>query len=105
MHQNTKENKKMKYILCIAIVIVLLVVQYFLSNREKMIFGGLLPLLVIPFSIWVIISRSLSINFNTLFPFVGLFIVLISIWAEGRERINKKHKKELEKMKAKDING
>jgi hypothetical protein len=93
----------MKYILSITIVIVLLVVQYFLSNRKSPLFGGILPLLVIPFSAWVIKSHSLSINFDTLFPFFGLLIILSSIWAEGREHQKKKQKRELGKMKARDI--
>jgi hypothetical protein len=94
----------MEYLLYIVVVIVLLGGQHLLSTRENPLLGGILPLCVIPFSIWVIISRSLSLGFKTLFPFAGLLIILLSVWAEGREHLHKKQKKELEKMRAKDIN-
>lgn len=93
----------MKYILYITIVIVLSAGQYFLSSRKSAVLGGVIPLLVIPFTVWVIKIRSLPINFDTLFPFIGLLIVLCSIWAEAREHLKKKQKRELEKIKAKDI--
>lgn len=93
----------MKTFIIIVIVIALFSLQYFLSKRKSALFGGILPILVIPFAIWTFNVRSFSVSSDTILPFVGLFIVLISIWCECREKIKKKQKEELDKMKAKDI--
>ncbi|MCI1965378.1 MAG: hypothetical protein LKJ17_04500 [Oscillospiraceae bacterium] len=93
----------MKYVLGIVIVIALLAIQHLLSTRKNWLWGGILPVLSIPFAIWVIINRSLPVCFDTLFPFVGLLLVLLFIWSDGREHLRKKQQKELDKMKAKDI--
>lgn len=93
----------MEYVLYAVIIVALLAAQQFLSTRKQSLFGAILPLLVIPFTVWAIISRSLEVNFSTILPFAALFVVLLSVWVEGRQGMRKKAKIELEKMKAKDI--
>lgn len=82
----------------------LLTLQRTLSVREHWAFGGIMSLLLIPFTIWIYIFRDLAVNFKTIFPFILLFTILLGIWAEGREKRKKKYEQEIGKMKAHDIN-
>ena len=65
--------------------------------------GSILPIAFLCFVSFLLFKGTLGFNFKDVtMPFIG-FIVLIGIYEGGRESKKKKIKKELDKMKAKDI--
>ena len=87
-------------IISIIITIFLLGIQHYLSTRSRGIFGGIIPLIYIIFAIWFKLYEAPTFKTWTLFI---VALVLLGIWAEGRELYKKKVQKELDKMKSKDI--
>jgi hypothetical protein len=77
-------------ILTIAISIVigtlLLFLQHILSRKKSVMWGAILPILTIPFAIWIITFKKLSVNFQNLIPFILIFLILTEEWYEGRKK-------------------
>lgn len=94
----------MQYVLAIIITVVVFVVEHFLSILKHWAFGGILPLAFLLFSVWCFYSGKLLLNIQSLFPFRILFLLLLSSWFNARQSRKKKLHKEIEKMKAHDLN-
>lgn len=86
------------------IIIIIFAAQHFLSTRNNLYWGLLLPVLYIVTLIYMQISGAIE------WPIIKLILLaivgelfLIGYWISGRKSLSKKRKNELEKMKAYDI--
>lgn len=93
----------MHYIVSGVIAVVLLVIQHYLSKREHFIYGGILPLLTVLFSIWFIWFKSDSINTRLIIPGSILCLILLGVWCDDRILMKRKREDEINKMRAKDL--
>ncbi|MQW23958.1 MULTISPECIES: hypothetical protein [unclassified Lactococcus] len=90
-------------ILIILIIVAVICFQTFAGYKNKKILGSVLPLVYIGLVIFFLFKGLLTwsirdVTFSILGP-----LLLMSIYSGGKEAHNKKQKKEIEKMKAKDI--
>mgnify|MGYP001159186319 CR=1 FL=1 len=94
----------MHWFLSLLLAIAILVVQHFLSTREKAFWGALLPVVYAGFMVYLNYSGQ-SADMDE-FWFISILgtVILLSEWASGREAIKKRRKNELEKMKTLDMN-
>lgn len=83
----------MKTIFTIVFGILLLALQNYLSQRKSWLWGGILPLVIISFAVWVIYTKNLALNFKTVFPYILLLLIFIEEWMEGRKRLKKQKSK------------
>lgn len=94
----------MELVLLICIAAAILFAQKFLSELKHWQFGGILPLCAILFTIWCFYFRNPPLDVKkSLLPFIVLICFLFAQCAEGRKKLKKEQKQELEKMKANDI--
>ena len=85
------------------IIVGILALQYLLSTRNHILWGALIPLGYIAFSIWMLVTdRYQSFLSFTLYLLLGL-LFLISEWNVGRKSLQQKRNKELMKMRTHDI--
>ncbi|EJQ86846.1 hypothetical protein IGW_05321 [Bacillus cereus ISP3191] len=88
------------------IAILLIGLQYFLSRRENVYWGLCLPILYVITLLYLGVTEVLSVKGNTLIFIIiilGGLAILLGIWIKGREDLKNKQKKELDRMKTKDI--
>ena len=84
----------------ILITVFTLAVQNYLSTRRYWGLGGIIPILYFMFAIWFKVYKAPTFQTGLL---IILGIILLGIWANGREQYKKKINKEIDKMKSKDI--
>ena len=84
----------------ILITICILVVQYYLSTRRYWVLGVVVPTLYFIFAIWFKVYMAPTFKTGLL---ILIGVILLGIWADGREKYKKKINKEIDKMKSKDI--
>ncbi|MCI0768317.1 hypothetical protein [Bacillus sp. TL12] len=88
------------------IALILIGLQYFLSRRENVYLGMGLPVLYVVTLLYLWMSETLIVKGNTLIFIIiilGGLAILLGIWIKGREELKNKQKKELKKMKTKDM--
>jgi len=88
----------------LVIAILLLIVQYFLSSRERTWLGAIIPIFFVLIISTSLMTGKLELNSNRdiILIILGL-IIFLGVWAEGRSSLKKKRKKELEKIKSYDM--
>jgi len=84
------------------IIAGILGVQYFLSTRNSVYWGGLIPIVFVAWRTWIFFNESEKLLAYVLILLVGLAF-LIGGWYEGRNALRKKRKQELDKMKSHDL--
>ncbi|GIO22869.1 hypothetical protein [Oceanobacillus sp. J11TS1] len=84
------------------IIAAILGVQYFLSSRNSVYWGGFIPLVFVVWRTWILINEDENFLAYVLILLVGLAF-LIGGWYEGRKALHNKRKQELDKMKSYDI--
>lgn len=87
-------------LITIFITIFALAVQQYLSTRRYWALGGILPALYTIFAVWFKVYKAPSFHTGLL---IILGTTLLSVWASGREQYKNKLKKEMDKMKSKDM--
>lgn len=88
----------------LSIAAILMAAEYFLSAKlRNPMWGGIIPLILIVGTIYIFTSRLIQPSKNSLFPFILLISFMIGDWISGREKYKKNRQRELDKMKAKDI--
>ncbi|UIJ69960.1 hypothetical protein LW858_32050 (plasmid) [Bacillus cereus] len=88
------------------IAILLIGLQYFLSRRENVYWGLCLPILYVITLLYLGVTEVLTVKGNTLIFIIiilGGLAILLGIWIKGREDLKNKQKKELDRMKTKDM--
>lgn len=94
----------MKIIITILIVILFLVLEYILSTRKNYIFGIICPVgLSVGGCLFLKFIAKPGTEREWIFRFVVLIFFSIQAFFEGRKKVKEKMKKELEKMKIKDL--
>lgn len=84
--------------------LIILLLQYFLSTRNKVFWGGILPVGYVLLLTYLKIFGVFDDYTKEFWFFSVLGItVLIGIWIAGRESLKKKRMKELDKMKSHDL--
>lgn len=84
------------------IIAGILGVQYFLSTRNSVYWGGLIPVAFIVWRTWILFSSNEKFLSYVLILLLGLAF-LISGWHEGRRALLKRREQELDKMKSYDL--
>ena len=84
------------------IIAGILGVQYFLSTRDSVYWGGLIPFVFVVWRTWILINEDEKFLSYALVLLLGLAF-LIGGWYEGRNALHKKRKQELDKMKSYDM--
>lgn len=93
-----------RFFLTWGIVIVLAVAEHLLCTKLKSpLWGGIIPLLTIAFTIWCFASGRIAYDQTSSFVFFILNALIFGSWINEREKYKKKQKAELDKMKAHDI--
>ncbi|WP_240377048.1 hypothetical protein [Bacillus piscicola] len=92
----------MHYILWAA-GIATLIVQYFISKQRITIFGAILPTAYMIFIIWLVVNWEVPATTENIVPLSLGLVLLLSGWINGKEAYKKKQKKEMDKMKGKDL--
>ncbi|ODJ53359.1 hypothetical protein BFR40_01725 [Brochothrix thermosphacta] len=93
----------MDTIIRLVLIAAIIAFQTFSGRIGNKYLGSILPIIFIGFIIYSFVIVQLNFSFKDLFmSFLGL-TVLASMYAGGVEAKKKKLKKELDKMKAKDI--
>lgn len=77
--------------------------QTFAGYKKNKILGSILPILFILFITFLIFSGNFEFNLQNIIIPLLVLLALGSIYDNASKNKNKKLKKELEKMKAKDI--
>ncbi|MGE7915742.1 hypothetical protein [Lysinibacillus xylanilyticus] len=86
------------------LILIVFAVQHFLSTRNNMYWGSLLPI--------IYIATLISVQFYGIFEWSMMQFILFAIvgelflvgyWMSGRKVLSSKRQKELEKMKAFDL--
>jgi hypothetical protein len=94
----------MEWMIGFIIAGVLMVVEYFLCTRLKNpLWGGIIPLLLLAGSIYVFASGIITPETKNLFPFLLINVLFLGDWGTGRDKYKKLQQKEMNKMKARDI--
>lgn len=84
------------------IIAGILGIQYFLSTRNSVYWGGLIPLVFIVWRTWILWNENENFLHFTLILLLGLAFLLAG-WYEGRKALHKKRKQELDKMRSFDM--
>ncbi|CEN28172.1 MULTISPECIES: hypothetical protein [Pseudolactococcus] len=93
----------MSNVIEIVSIIVVIGFQTFCGYIKNKYLGSILPIMFILFIGYFLFEGSLAFNFrDIIMPFIGTFTLLM-IYQGGKEAKENKIKKELDKMKAKDI--
>ncbi|WP_431803237.1 hypothetical protein [Halobacillus andaensis] len=86
------------------IIVGSLALQYFLSTRDQVYWGVVIPVVYTGAIIWMHIAGVIeSFIAVTLYVLLGLFFLFLE-WKRGRKSLVSKRNKELEKMKTYDMN-
>ncbi|EJQ78677.1 hypothetical protein COM21_25765 [Bacillus toyonensis] len=94
----------MKPVVGILVIVVIIVIQSFLSSRKKPYLGGILPVAYIGF-ISFFFNKLLANGdyFSTWIKIIAGLCGLLSIWISGRERFKKKRQKELDRIELQNL--
>lgn len=86
----------------VLVCFIIVGIQRFLSTRNNIYWGGILPTLYLIGFIWIISNKE-KVPTPLILAVLGGLVILLGGWTEGRESLKRKRKKELEKMKTMDI--
>lgn len=92
------------FFIAAGITVALWLAEYLLCNKLKSpLWGGIIPLLTIAFTIWCFASGRIAYDQTSSFVFFILNALILGSWIDEREKHKKKQKAEFDKMKAHDI--
>lgn len=88
----------------VLIIAAFLGVQYFLSTRNHVYFGAIIPVIYTAWLTWMFATSRFE---SSLLAYILILLVglafLIEQWHQGRKSLRERRKKELEKMKSHDM--
>jgi uncharacterized membrane protein len=88
----------------IGITAVSWVAEIYCAKLKNPIWGGIIPLLALSASIYILVTGLITFNLTSSLAFFVLNYFLFEGWITSREKYKKKQKAELDKMKAQDLN-
>lgn len=85
------------------IIAAFLGIQYFLSTRNSIYWGAIIPVVFVTWVTWMLVTGRIES-----FILYGAMLLLgigflVNQWGAGRKSLHKQRKKELEKMKSHDM--
>lgn len=90
-------------IIIVVVIALLMIVQSILSKLENWVWGAIIPVGVILCAICVFSFTKIKLQFSSVLIFAIPLIWSLEDWVNGRKKLEEKKKKEIELMKAKDI--
>ena len=84
------------------ITVLILGFQYFLSLRNSVYWGGIIPAITVIVMAYLVITGKSDMLRSLLITGVGL-LFMAAEWRRGREELQKKRNKELNKMRTQDL--
>lgn len=91
-------------IISIAAAILFIIAEEYLSLRQHFLFGLIVPALILAGSIYILIFIATQATLEDwLYRLFILFCLSLLTFFDGRKHVKNKMKKELEKMKVKDL--
>ncbi len=90
----------MKHASVVLIATILLCLHERLSTSRYFLLGGIVPLLTVIALLYRVFVRKVSFSVEDVIAYIVLFIITLFFWIMGRYEYKKK---EIEKMKAKDL--
>ncbi|GAA0593869.1 hypothetical protein GCM10009001_07580 [Virgibacillus siamensis] len=81
----------------------ILAVQYFLSTRNSIYWGAIIPVAYTVFLSWLFVTNRLESAIGFILILLVGMLFLIAEWSGGRKHLQAKRKKELDKMKTHDM--
>ncbi|UOQ44896.1 hypothetical protein MUN89_02790 [Halobacillus salinarum] len=92
----------MNEVMRLLLVVIILGFQFFLSTRNNVYWGGIIPALLVILMAYFVITERTELLHTILITGVGL-LFLLAEWGKGRKELQKRRKKELNKMRTQDI--
>lgn len=92
-----------RLLVSIGIVAISWGVEIYCAKLKNPIWGGIIPLLVLVASIYILATGLIVYNLTSSIVFFVINFVLFEGWITNREKYKKKQKAELDKMKAQDL--
>ncbi|MBT2756668.1 hypothetical protein J7E71_11950 [Mesobacillus foraminis] len=95
----------MEHLVQFSFAVIILIIQYFVSKRGNAWLGAILPLIYIGLFVYGYVTGFFEgkSEVSVLAALFGGSVLLVSAWMKGRDAMYRQRKRELNKMKAKDL--
>lgn len=90
-------------IIVIILIAILMVIQSLLSKLEKPVFGAIIPFIILAVAIYSHFIATVEPTWVSVMVFVVPFVWSLEEWYKGRRKRIVEQEKEIQIMKAKDI--
>lgn len=90
-------------IIIMAVLMLLMVVQSVLSKFEGWAWGAIIPIIIILSAVYVFFFTKINFEFKSCLFFAIPFVWSLEEWDKGRKKLKEQKEKEIEFMKAKDL--
>lgn len=87
----------------IAIIVLLMIAQSILSKFESWAWSTIIPIIIILSAVYVFFFTKINFEFKTCLVFAIPFVWSLEEWDKGRKKLKEQKERELEFMKAKDL--
>lgn len=78
-------------------------IQYFLSTRNSVYWGAVIPVLLVSWLTWMLLTARIDSVLAYILILITGLIFLSMEWSEGRKALHRRRIKELAKMKSQDM--
>ena len=90
-------------VITIIVMVLFVVAQSVLSKFESWAWGLIIPIIIILFAVFVLFFTGLNFGYKNLLGFAVPFVWSLEIWDNGRKKLKEQKEREIEFMKAKDL--
>lgn len=87
----------------IAIGLIIFGLQQFLASRKKVWLGAIIPSIYVIGVIVFFMINKVPFFSSDIIPFSLFFTIMLGAWITGHESRKKKEKREIDRMKGKDL--
>ncbi|MBU3099777.1 MULTISPECIES: hypothetical protein [Clostridium] len=90
-------------IIVIVGIVLLMAAQSVLSKLESWAWGSIIPIIIILFAVFVFSFAGLNFGFRSFLSLALPFLWSLEEWDKGRKKLKEQKEREIEIMKAKDL--
>jgi ATP/ADP translocase len=90
-------------VITIIVTVLFVVAQSVVSKFESWAWGLIIPTIIILFAVFVFFFTELNFGYKNFLVFAVPFGWSLDIWDKGRKKLKEQKERELEFMKAKDL--